>query len=114
MVRMRKINYDRLPEHMRSGARLWIEHGIPPGSFLMAVIENNLKEAVFRADGINLPRLPDFVSFFYNEAPSDCWGSKAKAEAWAQMKRRQDADGDTDVSHAIHTWMKRRQERMTD
>lgn len=78
----KNINYDLLPEHIRNGARLYIERGISPGGFLQAVICNDLKESIARADGINIYRMFDIVSFFYNEAPSGCWGSREKMETW--------------------------------
>ena len=67
---------------MMGAIRRYIEHGIPPGSFLTAVIENNLSEAVGRADDENCENLPAFVAYFYNEAPSPCWGSPEKRRAW--------------------------------
>ena len=67
---------------MMGAIRRYIDHGIPPGSFLTAVIENNLSEAVGRADNENLENLPAFLAYFYNEAPSPCWGSPAKRQAW--------------------------------
>lgn len=83
------INYSILPEHMRGGAQRWIENGIYPGSFMLAVIENNLVEAFGRADSINQNRLQDIVSFFYNEAPAGCWGSPEKAKLWHEKKRKE-------------------------
>ena len=71
-----------IPERMMGGIQRYIEQGIPPGSFLTAVICNDLKEAVGRADGENLRQLPAYVSYFYNDAPSACWGSPEKYEAW--------------------------------
>jgi hypothetical protein len=80
------INYEMLPEHCRDGMKLYIEHGIPPGSFLMAVLENNLVEAFGRADDVNINRLYDYASFLYNQAPSGCWGSKEKVSKWMETK----------------------------
>ena len=76
------INYDRLPEHIRGGVKRYIEDKIPPGDFLTAVICNNLKESFGRADETNIAHMFDIVSFFYNEAPSGCWGSKKKMNDW--------------------------------
>ncbi len=56
------------------------------GDFLTAVLENNLSEAVGRADDENLANLPAFVSYLYNEAPAPCWGSKEKVKAWLGEK----------------------------
>jgi hypothetical protein len=76
------LNYERLPEHDREGARMWIENGVLPGDFLRAVISNNLKLAFMYADEINTERMKDIVSFWYNEAPMDCWGSEEKVTKW--------------------------------
>jgi len=69
-------------DNMMGAIYRYIRHGIPPGSFLTAVIENNLSEAVGRADDENLENLPAFPAYFYNEAPSPCWGSPEKRRAW--------------------------------
>jgi len=75
-------NYDLLPEHIQGGVYRYIEEHCPVGDFLQAVISNKLKESFMRADNINIARIFDIVSFFYNEAPSDCWGSEEKMQAW--------------------------------
>jgi len=76
------INYDSLPEHLRGGVARYIEQGIKPGSFLTAIICNNLKDSFFRADNICLERMFDIIEFFNNEAPFRCWGSKEKMTEW--------------------------------
>ena len=83
----REIDYSRLPEHMRDGFMRWIEYGIEPGHFGMAIICNDLFEAFRRADSTNLARMKDIVTFFYNEAPSGCYGSKEKAIAWIKARQ---------------------------
>ena len=76
-------NYGMLPEHMREAMQLWLEQGIEPGDFLLAVLCNDLREAVGRADHINIHRLPDYVRFLYNEVPGMCYGSPEKVRKWA-------------------------------
>jgi len=71
-----------IPERMMDGIRLYIDRGIEPGSFLTAIICNDLREAVGRADDENIGNIPAFVSYFYNEAPSPCWGSPERMDAW--------------------------------
>lgn len=78
----RGIDYSTLPEHMQDGMRLYIESGINPGSFLRAVLENNLMEALGRADHINRHALFEYGSFLYNEAPPNCFGSPENVAAW--------------------------------
>lgn len=81
-----------IPERMMPGIRLYINKGIVPGSFLKAVICNDLREAVGCADDENLENLPAFVMYFYNEAPGSCWGSKEKMYAWAETKMNEKGD----------------------
>ena len=69
-------------DDMLLAIRRYIEHGIPPGDFLQAVICNDLKEACGRADEENLENLPAYVAYFYNNAPGGCWGSKGRMQDW--------------------------------
>ena len=78
----RSIDYTGLPEHMRDGARRYIEHGIKPGAFLTAVICNDFTAAFRHADGINRARLPDFARFFESEVPYACWGARWHFHSW--------------------------------
>lgn len=84
------IDYSSLPEHMQEGMKLYIENGIEPGSFLMAVLENNLMEAFGRADHINQERIRDYCSFLYNEAPRNCHGSPEIVDAWINRFREKE------------------------
>lgn len=81
-----------LPEHMRRGMQNYLEHGIEPGSFLSAVLCNDLKGAVGAADHINLQYLTNIVAYCYNEIPAECWGSEDKFNRWVQLhlKKRMD------------------------
>ena len=71
-----------IPERMMAGITRYIEQGIKPGNFLSAIIQNDLNEAVSRADDDNLMNLPAYVGYFYNEAPSGCYGSPEIMDAW--------------------------------
>ncbi len=77
----------RIQEHMRSGAQLYIEQGIMPGSFLKAVLENNLSEAVLRADHINVLALAEYGAWLSFDIPGDCWGSPEIVKRWAEARR---------------------------
>lgn len=63
----------------------YINHGIPCGSFLTACLENNLREAVGRADMQNLANLKNIVGYLYNEIPTTAWGSQEKVKAWLKQ-----------------------------
>ena len=79
---MREIDYDKLPKSLRGGIKRYIESGIRPGSFLTAVIQNDLTESFARADENNIRRMFDIVKWLYNEAPRNCWGSRKAMESW--------------------------------
>ena len=76
------INYSMLPEHMQEVARLYLEHRIPPGSFMTAVLENDFIGAVGKADQINIHFLKNWAQWVYSECPALAWGSPAKVTAW--------------------------------
>lgn len=80
-------DYSGMPEHMRPGLKLYVERGIPPGSFMMAILMNDLKEACGRADHINRYAIFDIVQVLYNEVPSTCWGSPEKVFDWIRKHK---------------------------
>lgn len=76
------LKYELLPEHLRAGTQRYVEHGVLPGDFLKAVIRNDLRGALFRADKTSRANLHEIVRFFHFEVPSDCHGDKEKMLAW--------------------------------
>ena len=74
--------YDMLPDYMRDRARAYVENGEPVGSFLTAVFENNLVEALGRADMENRAAIFVWTRWLYNDVPMDAWGSPEKVAAW--------------------------------
>lgn len=71
-----------IPDYMIGAVRRYILQGIPPGSFLTAVVCNDLREAFARADDVNAQHMHGWVRFFYNYAPSGCWGSPERYNNW--------------------------------
>lgn len=78
-----QAHLNMIPEHCRAGIEHWIAEGIVPGSFLRAVLSNNLKETYMCADHINEQYIRNYVSYLYQYAPSECWGSIEKMRLWA-------------------------------
>lgn len=72
----------RIPVRMHASIIDYLERRVKVGSFLKAVICNDLHKAVSYADDENINLLPVYVSFFYNEAPGGSWGSLAAYEYW--------------------------------
>ena len=77
-----KFKQFEIPEHMVDPINLYVNQGVLLSGFLEAIICNNLKGAVGRADDENIKNIPAFVDYFYNKAPSICWGSYEKMIIW--------------------------------
>lgn len=84
MEEHRRLNPD-LPirENTKAALERWVKHGIIPGDFLTAVIENDLMKAMGRADSYNRATIFQICSYLYNEAPATCYGSPEKVKAYA-------------------------------
>lgn len=75
-------SYECLPEHMREVARRYVEDGIEPGSFLSAVLGNNLTLSFILADERNRKRMADFVTWLLHRCPRGAWGDAEKVKHW--------------------------------
>jgi hypothetical protein len=84
-----RVALARIPEHCREGLSMYLLYGVPPGSFLRAVLSNDLSEACARADEENQRALYDYVYVLYNVAPANAWGSPTKVDDW--IKAAQEA-----------------------
>jgi hypothetical protein len=71
-----------VPIHDHDSLIEYIVIGQPLGDFLEAVVENNLTEAIGRADETNRGKLFQICEWLYNNMPMSAWGSPAKYEAW--------------------------------
>lgn len=82
------IDYATVPApHMADGVERYIEHGIPGGSFLMALVSNDLFGAAARADDMNRRLLFEWVRWFHNRAPRGYYGSPENADEWMKHRR---------------------------
>ena len=79
-----------IPERMHGGIIRFYENGIPPGHFLSAVIDNDLKEAMGRADSENRNLIWNYVQWFYNWAPGGTWGRDGSVERWCDLFHSKD------------------------
>ena len=76
-----------IPANIKEAIDAYVASGRPPGDFTGAVLDNNLCEAVARADGSSLANLIHIVAYCWWEIPGNCWGSPAKVEAWLTKHR---------------------------
>ena len=67
-----------IPQKTIDAINHWQEHGTHPdalGSFVRAVLTNNLRDAVNHADEENLEHIADTVKWVYWNVPSATYGS---------------------------------------
>ena len=75
-------DYSMIPPLTKDAIDGYVAHRYVPGSFVFAVLSNDLKNAVSRADDENARVLIDIVRYCYWEIPGPCWGSKERVLAW--------------------------------
>jgi hypothetical protein len=73
-----------IPAEIRESLRRYVEEHIATGSFLAAVLSNDLFGAVARADDDNAKLIPAIVSYIYNQLPAHCYGSPDKYRKWTE------------------------------
>lgn len=75
-----------VPSHTMAALNRYLVHGLPPGHFLTACLENNFIEAVCRADAENIEALAAIAAYIYHEIPSAAWGSPDRVRTWLAKK----------------------------
>lgn len=86
------MTMDNCPENIIESLNRYVTKRIPTGSFLQAVLENNLMEACGRADFQNREHLFAICSYIYNELPLNCWGSRGIVKKW--LENKEDKNGE--------------------
>jgi hypothetical protein len=73
-----------LPSQMERSVVLYVLYRVKPGSYLMALLENDLLGVINRADDQNISLIKQWIRLLYNcEAiPGDCWGSTDRVKTW--------------------------------
>lgn len=69
---------NNIPRSTKESLDRYVQHKIPTGGFLQAVLSNDLFSAMAKADSESSEALKHIVMYIYNELPSECWGSKEK------------------------------------
>ncbi len=80
-------DYTLIREDVLESLKMYVDDRIPTGSFLGAVLSNDLRGAMMRADDDNLATLFHIVAYVYNEIPSECWGSPERVNAWLDREK---------------------------
>jgi hypothetical protein len=77
-----------IPDHLHDGLVRYFADGILPGSFLQAVLCNDLTQTVKRGDRSSLAALPPLVEFLLWVAPMTAWGTRNNVLAWTTTPDR--------------------------
>jgi hypothetical protein len=74
--------YKMIPLLIKSGIDRYVSEHTPVGSFLTAVLSNDLMGAIGHADNDSLAALREICSYIHWEIPAMCHGSKEVVENW--------------------------------
>ena len=87
-------------DYMQTAIDNWVNYGCPApcemGSFLRAILQNDLRAAAMFADDHNRPRLADWAMYMHNEVPALAHGSAERLNDWhvrGGMRGRQRTEG---------------------
>lgn len=83
-----RILHPTVPVEIFEGLCHYVNWRVAPGSFLRAVLENNLVLAVSRAHPSSLVNLREIVTVCLSTLPMECWGNATKVEAWLAIAPR--------------------------
>ena len=75
-----------IPDHRQAGLARYFAERRPTGSFLRAVLENDLCRAAMGADAVNLQSFRHYATFLKMMAPPESWGSPEKVKQWIEGK----------------------------
>ena len=82
------LDYSKIPvPHMVEDMQRYMEHGIPGGNFMMALLECDFIEMCRRADDDNRTALWQWACWLYNEAPAASFGSRTLVDEWMHSHR---------------------------
>lgn len=76
-----------VPSYMANSLFLYLQHGLPPGSFLTAILSNNFMEAVSHADANNARCLKEWAQLIYCALPSGSHGSREAVRDWIHSRQ---------------------------
>lgn len=79
-----------IPEQLREGIEAYITIGRPTGSFLQAVLSNDLADAIARADAASMRGIRSVLDYLRSEqVPPKCWGSAERVRTWLTLSATQ-------------------------
>lgn len=77
-IKLQPDSYYPIRDDLYGALERYLNKGIMPGSFLTAVLCNNLSDAFGRLDIDNEANMKNIIGYVYNNLPSNAWGSAEK------------------------------------
>lgn len=78
-------DYDEIPIEIKDALWNYYQYGIDPGSFTMAVLQNDLYNAACKMHpALKIRTLKQLVIWLMNSAPPGSYGTEEKIAAWKQ------------------------------
>lgn len=71
-----------MPADTKEQIDAYVRYSRPVGHFLTAVLSNDLREAIARADLHNQAALVEIVKYVWRTAPFDAWGTPERVRKW--------------------------------
>ncbi len=98
------IKTEGCPDNLKHAIHGYVVDGIPTGSFLRSVLENDLVNSAMRADEDNVRLLGDIAGFVFESVPVTMRGSAGKVNAHLlKMAKRRDRERDSRKRSAATT-----------
>lgn len=80
--------FSKAPGDLAEALRRYLEHGIEPGSFLMAFLCNDVMAASLAADDKNIHLFKELAIWLLSYAPGESFGSPENVAKWLATRRR--------------------------
>lgn len=93
-------SYYDVPDHTRESLENYFFRGWLPGSFVTAVLTNDLVRACTSCDHVNREYIVDIAKWVLHNAPHGSWGNSDNLQKWAH-----DVDGCR--SDFVQAWEKK-------
>lgn len=74
--------YRDIPEHTKESLMNYFNNCYDPGSFVKAVLVNDLYAAASRSDHINRPEIANIAMWVINNAPYGSYGDHETVKEW--------------------------------
>ncbi len=84
------VKYPTIPRLIIEGLDSYLQDRIPTGSFLRAVLSNDLRESFNQADLFSRAVLGEIVKLCYWDIPGGAWGSPEAVRSWLNPEAQEE------------------------